>query len=74
MGIKIIRAGQIVLGIAGGNKCDVRDNVALAVENDLIVEIASFQELSARYPSAPVIGSSTDIAIPGLSMRITMWV
>ena len=41
-------------------------NGALAVSGETIAELGAFQELSARYPSAQVIGGDRFLLIPGL--------
>ena len=43
----------------------VRDG-AVVVEGERITEVGAWRELSARYPSARVYGSSSHIVIPGL--------
>src|ERR1700738_5310555 len=61
----LIVAGWIVKGAAGRHAADVVRNGALYQRDGIIVEIGDAQELIAKYPDAPRLGSSDTVLMAG---------
>jgi len=60
--VTLIRAGHVLtMGTLG----DITDG-AVAVEDDLIADVGTFQALHVKYPGAPVVGDAYGIVVPGL--------
>jgi 5-methylthioadenosine/S-adenosylhomocysteine deaminase len=61
----LIVAGWIVKGVADRHTAEVIRDGALYQRDGVIVEIGDAQQLIARYPNAPRLGSPDTVLLPG---------
>ena len=62
----IVRGRKVVCRITGRDSAEVVDDGAVVVQNGAIAAVGRHDELVARYQPDEVIGSSSQVVIPGL--------
>ncbi|MGL4288474.1 MAG: amidohydrolase family protein [Phreatobacter sp.] len=65
MATSIIRSRSLVTGAKDRFAWNQVDNGAVLQEDGTIVAIGTFDDLRARHPTVPVIGSGNEIVLPG---------
>ena len=66
MALSLIRGKHVVCKVTGRESADVVSDGAVVQRDGVIEAVGDYQELSARYPDAEVIGSGNHIVMPGL--------
>ncbi len=65
MTARIVRSRTLFTGVSDRFSADQIEDGALVIEDGLIVEVGLYDDLSRRYPDAPVIGTGNDVVLPG---------
>lgn len=66
MGSSLIRGRYVIRKIIGRNEAQVIENGAVFQRDGVIVEVGSYQDLSAKYRPDETLGSAEHVVIPGL--------
>jgi 5-methylthioadenosine/S-adenosylhomocysteine deaminase len=65
MAISLVRSRALIAGAEAGIRCDVLQDGAVLQEDGIIVAVGCYDDLSRRYPTAPVVGTGREIMLPG---------
>ena len=62
----LVRGKYVISKITGAASAEVVSDGAVLQRDGEIIEVGSYEDLSARHPAAEVIGSSNAVVMPGL--------
>jgi cytosine/adenosine deaminase-related metal-dependent hydrolase len=66
MAASLIRGRYVIAKVTGPDSAVVVPDGAVAQRDGMIVEVGGYDELRARYPTHPVLGSRQHVVLPGL--------
>jgi len=65
MAVSLVRSRALITRATGRHTWEQIDDGAVLQKDGVIEEIGTFEELSRRYPTVPVVGSGNEILLPG---------